>query len=487
MFAAVAALFATSCVADSTSDVAVTGGECDVTLSVVAPGADSRTIGDGLNATDLVCGVYDANWNYLTSVDGNFDGASTTTTLSMRLVKGKEYNFVFWAQYPNAPYTLDLGTVGVASEPIITVDYSNVNANDDNLDAFFGKLTDYPVNGTVNETIYLKRPFAQINFGTSDHLDAKTFGFDVVDDTTATTKVTVTTYTGLSLKSGEIVGNPTEVTFEAAALPEDKTLVTNNGNYYWLAMNYILVPEQDEAVSLAQCDLTVEIDGQEDIKVSVPMAPAKRNWRTNLVGQLLTEQGNLTIEILPIPEGELPNPDDNNLVHELLLTAAVGGEITLTEDVVLTQPLTIAGDVVLNLNGKTLSAELAKDKGAIINNNATLTVVGGTIKNTTENGAAVIRNNGNLVLDGVKIEGAPIGTTGHPDYAVYSVGGSLVVEEGTEIVSDRGVIYLQGGADVTINGGKFAVTNAVGTRALTSHVIYAYGSSSARQNWLPQI
>ena len=97
MFAAVAALFATSCVTDTTSDVAVTGGECDVTLSVKAPGADSRaTIGTGLKATDLTCAVYDHEWKYLTTKTTTFDNGSLSTTIEMRLVKGKEYNFVFW-------------------------------------------------------------------------------------------------------------------------------------------------------------------------------------------------------------------------------------------------------------------------------------------------------------------------------------------------------------------------------------------------------
>jgi hypothetical protein len=136
--------------------------------------------------------------------------------------------------------------------------------------------------------------------------------------------------------------------------------------------------------------------------------------------------------------------------------------------------------LTINLNGKTLSAALAKGDGAVVEiaEGIKTEIVGGTIKSTTENGGAAIRNNGELVLSGVKIEGAPIGTTGYPDYAVYSVGGSVVVEEGTEIVSDRGAINMQGGADVTINGGKFAVTDAVGSRTLTAHVIYAYGSSS---------
>ena len=488
MFAAVAALFATSCVTDTTSDVAVTGGECDVTLSVVAPGADSRTIGDGLKALKLTCGVYDADWNYLTSVDGNFDGASTTTTLSMRLVKGKKYNFVFWAQNPNAPYTLDLGTVGVASEPIITVDYtdvttneSNVTANEDNLDAFFGRLENYTVNGTVNETIYLKRPFAQINFGTSDEEAAKEFGFNVID-ASADAKVTVSTmaYTTLSLRYGRVSGEQ-PVTFLAAApatqtTSERLSVNNNSANYYWLAMNYILVPEEES--SLAKCDLTVEIPGQVPVEVSVPMAPAKRNWRTNLVGQLLTEQGNFTIEILPIPEGDLPNPDDNNLVHELILTAAVGGEITLTEDVVLTQTLNVTADMTINLNGKTISGNWHKDNGAIIKNNGTLTIVGGTISSLGENGGSAIQNSGTMVVIDATLNGAVNANGSWPSYAVNNTGNLTL--NNVVITSYHGAVASYGNdAVVTLND---STIDMQGIPGFTNHGIYTYNSGKVVVN-----
>lgn len=160
---------------------------------------------------------------------------------------------------------------------------------------------------------------------------------------------------------------------------------------------------------------------------------------------------------------------------------AADGETTieLTADFTLEKSTVIAEgkNITLKLNGKAITGTSAKDAGAIIENNGTLTILGGTIKNTYTNGDAVINNTGELVLNGVKINGAPIGETGYPNYAVYT-SGTLVVENETEIISDRGVINLKNGADVTINGGNFAVTDAVGTRTLTAHAIYAYGYSS---------
>ena len=483
MFAAVAALFATSCVTDTTSDVAVTGGECDVTLSVVAPGADSRTIGDGLKATKLVCGVYDAAWNYLTSVPGEFTG-STTTTLSMRLVKGKKYNFVFWAQAEGAPYTLTLeGT----DNPTIEVDYSNVNANNDKLDAFYGRWA-CTVNGTINETITLTRPFAQINFGAADMAVAKEFGFDVTS-AEATTTVTTMAYTTLSLRT-DIATDEEPVTFKAAALPEDNTLLTNKGDYYWLAMNYILVPGKDTEgndieTSLAQCDLTVEIPGQVPVVVNVPMAPAKRNWRTNLVGSILTEQGNLTIEIKPMPEGELP--DESNPLHQLVVAAYNGGEVTLTEDVVTPHTLVVSNDMTIDLGGKTLSIDnttrsaSASDPVISVQKGAKLIVKNGTIKSEVVNGGATIYNEGTVVLmDGANIVGAPISSEKeYPSYCIRNAG-NLTIEEGVTVSADRGCLYLSGEGETVINGGTLRNNDISDKReSFTSHVIViGYGANN---------
>lgn len=481
MFAAIAALFATSCVTDTTSDVVVTGGECDVTLSVVAPGADSRaTIGTGLKATDLTCVVYDHEWKYLTTKTTTFDNGSLSTTIEMRLVKGKEYNFVFWAQAPEATcYTLNFGTtVGEVVAPNVVVNYNtDVTANDDHRDAFFGNWN-CTVTGTINHTVELYRPFAQINFGTNDHLEAEEFGFDVVGNTAATTTVTTRAYNTLYLATG-VVENEQDVTFAAAALPVDTTLETKNGDYHWLAMNYILWPAYE--ASLSTCTMTVAASGH-SVTVEVPGAPARRNWRTNLVGKILTEQGNLTIEIKPMPEGELP--DENNILHQLTVAAYNGGEVTLTEDVVTPYTLVVSSDMTLDLGGKSLAIDSTtrsaqtSDPVIQVQKGAKLIVKNGTIKSEVVNGGATIYNEGTVVLmDGANIVGAPIGEEGYPSYCIRNAG-NLTIEEGVTVSADRGCLYLSGTGETVINGGTLS-NNDIGDRSFTSHVIViGYGANN---------
>ena len=150
---------------------------------------------------------------------------------------------------------------------------------------------------------------------------------------------------------------------------------------------------------------------------------------------------------------------------------ANGNDVTLSDDLTLIDPVAVpeGKEVTINLNGKTLSGVFTKGAGAVITNNATLKVVGGTIKNTYTNGDAAINNSGELVLEDVKIEGAPLGDGGYSAYAVIS-SGKITINEGTEISADRGCLKLSDNGETIINGGTF-VNNDIGSRSLTSHVV----------------
>lgn len=170
-------------------------------------------------------------------------------------------------------------------------------------------------------------------------------------------------------------------------------------------------------------------------------------------------------------------------MQELSSALASGKDVKLVRNITLTDNASLripAGkDVTLDLNGFTISGNNKSD--ALIINEGNLVIIGDVnskIVNNKENGSALINNKGTMTLKGGNLQGAPIGTTGHPSYAV-NTSGTLIVEEGTVIAADRGAISMNDGADVTINGGNIYVTDALGNRVLTSHVIYAYGSNSS--------
>lgn len=168
--------------------------------------------------------------------------------------------------------------------------------------------------------------------------------------------------------------------------------------------------------------------------------------------------------------------------EQLIYAIENGMNVELVDDIVMDNDtvINVAADTTVSIvmNGKTISGANTKDKGALIVNNGTLDLVGsGTITNTVVNGGAIIENSGDMTISGATIVGAPIGETGYPAYAVYT-SGSLTVEEGTSVTSDRGAISMENGANVTINGGTFTVSNAADGRDMTLHTVYAYGYDS---------
>ena len=333
LLTAVVAMLATSCVKDATDDIQVSGAEGLVTFTVEAPEFGSRTlIGNGQKATSLVYAVYDKEWAYLT--EGTAEFQNLVANVSLRLVNNKEYNFVFWASVPgNTYYTLDTRTATVE------VSYEG-EANDENRDAFFGQLKGLVVDGTMNESVKLYRPFAQVNWGTNDVAEAKIGGFDI---TTAGTAVyEAEAYTSLSLKDGAVDGLTT-VTFAANELVSNsyvdengaaEQLVTKAGaSYTWLAMNYLLWTADEGTLTYNK--LTIEDNLGQKVVVSYPNANVRRNWRTNLVGSLLTDQTNITVEIVPgfedqydvvVPEYRniVPGVDYDAETNTLYLTSKAG-------------------------------------------------------------------------------------------------------------------------------------------------------------------
>ena len=444
LVASIVALLATSCVQADVEDTLLVGGDELVTISLEGPTMGARaeeiTIGKGLKATQLQYAIYDEDWNCLKVVtDETFD-SGLKKELKLRLVKNKTYNFVFWAQAPNKNYyTVNLGAVGAtAVEPTISVAYGT-DANDDYRDAFFGNLT-HKVEGSAPVTVYLKRPFAQINFGTNDVEDAKAMGFDVAN---ATTSFKVVAHDTLNLKSGVSSGDVTvERTFVANELPENKTLSTDaKGDYHWVAMNYILWADADN-LSLSTCEMTIAITGQEPIVVSVPNAPARRNWRTNLVGSLLTQEGSIFVEIVPETVNDYNGVIEVATAEQFNAAFADPGVdfIVLADDITLTTSATRSTDPVFTISaGESLTINLNNHRltaatPLLFNVLGELRLINGTIENTN---GQVLASNDDVTLSNVTI----IQTT---DSAYYDEEGDKLelLAEGVAKISENEIAVI---------------------------------------------
>lgn len=431
--AAALTMLAVSCNKEQVTEVP-DGQMVDVTFTAALPGEmATKALGDGQTAKTLYVSVYenDTEKTHLGDLDKTATFTDLKTQVTFSLVKGKTYNFVFWAQAEGATcYDID-------DLKNIKISYEGAVANDENRDAFYATRKELKVNGALTETIKLYRPFAQVNFGTADLFDAAAAGF--IPAQSAFTATDVANVFDTFNAEGKVEGLATDkVTFAKAEIPGGgETLVTKDGTkYLWMTMNYILPVGKQGEKHISNVTAEFIPENGDPITASAPQAPVQNNYRTNILGNLLTSQVIFNVEIVPIfnePDNDIDLVNVKN-AESLKALFATGGEATLAADLVLDESVAVKSgkEVVLNLNGK-------------------------TVKNNSNSSAFDVY--GSLVING---EGTVDGGEGGDNVAVWSMpGGKLTINGGTYTVGadanglGNSTIYTTGG-DVVINGGTFS-------------------------------
>ena len=282
--AAIVVLMSASCQKDIES-----GDTAEVTFTLDLPmDLSTRVIGDGTTATELYYGVFNQKGEYIESLAqaSALPVVGKTATLDLKLVRNDTYSLVFWAQASGAPYTFDPETGEV------TVDYAG-DANDETRDAFC-KLHTFtvPDQATFEETVVLTRPFAQINFGSSDFAQIDELGLGM--ESTVVISGLADTY---SILGGTISGDATtalELNTVPAQFDPAETLVVNGQEYGYVSMNYVLAPQ--EAKELANVHATFSYNGS-SVDLDIPNVPFQRNYRTNIIGTFFTDEVTFTIVV----------------------------------------------------------------------------------------------------------------------------------------------------------------------------------------------
>ena len=310
-----------------------------------------------------------------------------------------------------------------------------------------------------NGKIELTRPFAQINIATAD---PGKYEVDVEK-----TVVTVKGAGDAFDVAKEQAADNTEATYEwTGKVYTDEFTVAGNDYDHYIAMNYVFA---NDAVEVSY---TIDTDYGKGINNIISNVPVKKNYRTNIVGNLLTS--NVSYDIVLDKEWGQPElaPD------AIYLAAALGGEVTLTEDVHLDSPLEVKAEMTIYLNGKTISGNFHKNDGAIIKNSGTLTITGGTISSTGENGGSAVMNNGTMIIEDVTLNGAPNANGSWPSYTVNNTGELTIID--SKITSYHGAVASYGeGAIVTLNDSEIDMAGIAG---FTSHGIYTYNSGKVIVN-----
>lgn len=427
------------------------GEEQTVTFRTHLPGGMTRSAGDGTKANTLKCFIYNSAGEFVDSQEGSMANASGEVT--MRLASGEDYTLVFWSdtKLADSPYS-------ITDEGMLTVDYSKMSANDDSTDAFYLSTT-YHAGDSNNESVVLKRPFAQVNFGTDDlNLEVVKKGYK---DNVVTT-VTMEAYTQMDLRDGT-ASNPIELTTNAARakdlsgerFPTGQGETADKDQYGYLNMGYVLVPTEGTTSNLTLKSYNTDPMAADPIwTLNVPNAPLKQNYRTNVFGALLTTQTDFEVTIDPIFDGYAVAS-----VAEFKKAAEKGGTI------ILGKALDMEGETIVVEAGKSLDVDLngnsIKNTAFIVNGTLNVSGTGAISAPTTAIDEPIIKvvEGGNLTLtDGTFEKGVTRSTRSEVKPCVEVTGGTATISGGVYRNEANGVAYAPvkaNGGKLVINGGSF--------------------------------
>lgn len=281
------ALTTAACQKEQLSDNSAEGAE-SVTFTVQTEvGTKAVADEDGLAAKidQVLVAVYMKDGDTFRLYDepvATYTASNKQATFSVNLIRKQTYKIVVWAQKEGA-YVCTEGLQSIVRSPA----KASV-CNDDELDAFYASHEYVQGSATASTSIHAKRPFAQLNLITKD---LRT-GFEPSNVTV--TYVSDTKFNALTGLSSEPAA--TAVTYSATQpnyKAQGKTLDAAKNT---LVMNYLFAPETEQIV-LPSVKMKAQLTEVVDFEVS--NVPVKRNYRTNVIGNLLTEQTDFTITVVP--------------------------------------------------------------------------------------------------------------------------------------------------------------------------------------------
>ena len=306
-FAAFAAMIFAAGSCQKNETIGGRGEACVTKFSVEMPQeAQTRSVSEGENVDVVYYEIWDEDF---ANILGSGEEAITGGRLEKEfvLVKNQTYNFIFWAQKgfeSDAPFSWD-------NLKKIKIDYSKFTSNNkDCYDAFYSTAADIVADGNT-KTVYLTRPFAQLNFGAST-MNADSGEFAITANTVTVSKH-AKAFDTIKGTAVEYVDAPVTFTASTGGLvqsetQDDKDLKVGDGAYYWVAMNYLLVPAEQSTTVTVDATFTTQIG---TVKHKILNVPINKNYRTNIVGDLFTTSSTLKIVI----EESFLTPDENKYLN----------------------------------------------------------------------------------------------------------------------------------------------------------------------------
>lgn len=362
------------------------------------------------------------------------------TSFNLTLIKDQEYKVLFWA---------DKGTDAMGDLYYKTTDnLQNVSflddarkGNNDALDAFskMEVITRAESKVGFSKSVQLTRPFGQVNFITTDipAINALTGGSAFLP---TDVKVSYTTCTGFNVLTQ--TGTGSEAIEYTAHVYSTMDPATDPAKYT-LSMDYMLTATSEKETR-PSVKLTALAGNYELTTVEVTNYPVQRNYRTNIIGNLLTTTNEFVVEVDPM----WLDPENDQYIAatvagqpytsiEAAFANATNGETIILANDVETAGITVpaGATTILNLAGKTITAA-PQTRSA--NGETALTVLGEltiTGEGTVDGGeggnnvAVCVKTGGKAIINGGYFTvGADANGLGNS--CIYTIGGDVVINGG---------------------------------------------------------
>ncbi len=476
-------LMTTACTSED--ELIANGDELNVTFTAVLDQyIDSRAISDGSMVDKLIFIAYDENGNEIAGLrQENVPVSGGHATVNTRVVKGHRYTFAFWAQNSNCT-AYSFG----ADYKSLNVDY-NGHANDESRDAFYAVNTDFavePVTEPFERNVTLHRPFAQLNFGTTTE-DLETANA-YAPATGSRIVITNGVFSSLNLLNG-VASNPVRVELTAGAFPSEK-LTVEGEQYEYLSMNYLLVNNDRSDITGITMTTIMNREGNDaSYPLELETLPVQRNFRTNIVGRLITKAVDFKLVIDASFDGEyVYYGDEINWNKQVTEPAYSNGTYTINDPAELAwfqdnapaEGSTIKLMASFNMNEFPLKPMLCGARNITIDGDGN-TIRG--IKINAAGSAALFGNAEGLTVKNLTIENAAVTAT--PDGQGNAVAAALVATaSGTLTIENVTVNYpvIKGTCMVGGMVGQVAAgANIVATGSKVANAIIENTDAASRQ------
>ena len=391
------------------------GGDQETIINVYLPEA-TRSADSGIANVDFgtydlryVLEVYDLANNPATLVYRDVKATDdTTTTFGVRLIPGRNYKFVVWADIVENGSTEDNFYVTTNGLDEVALVNDKWTAMTETRDAYTGCVVIDNYNSASTIEMTLIRPFGKLRAVTTD-IDA----IEKLQNNALPKSVKVVYSVDAFSKFDALEATASEPIAKTFTY-DLNNVYGESGNQLTLFADYLFGTET--GTMQFQMDVT-HANGNVTSNTFNTEIPIVRNQLTTLIGSILTDANNVKIEI-----------DDEFAAEEIILV----GEHTLTADLELDLPMVVkAGTTAtLNLNGFNIintnkTTEYGKGEGIVVYGD--LTINGeGTIQGATRAVWARGDKGAKITINGGTFKGCEAGYTGGGNSVIYASSGNVI-------------------------------------------------------------